>query len=311
MTPAPGPASASFPGWDEGFALALTRLRFALRQPAAGRWAGPDRSRQKGRGLEFLDHRPYAPGDDPRLVDWRAYARHRRLLTRQFAEDREQAVVLILDRSGSMDLGEGPGHKGRWSLAVAAALAQIGVLQHQATAVVVLLEPGGPRLLPPAAGREGLGALFARLGAVPPPAGEVRLGEALARLRGLPLPSGPAVLLSDLLTPDWPQAVAALGALGARGFDPAVIQPLAPEEWEPPLAGDLELEDAETGLCREAVWSPRGLEAYRERLAAFLEAVRGECHRRGVRHVALSTGVPVPGAVLRDLPRAGLLTVHG
>lgn len=299
-----------FPGWDAAFAAALGQLRFARRHPASGRWAGPDRSRQKGRGLEFVDHRPYAPGDEPRLVDWRAYARHRRLLTRQYEEDRERAVLILLDRSESTDFGEGSAHKAGWSLRLAAALAQIGAL-HQATVWVVLLEAGGPRFLPRVAGRAGIGGLFALLQAAPPPRGGVRLPAALGAALNRPLPPGPAVLISDLLDPEWPGAVAQMGTLAARGFDPAVVQPLAPEEWEPPLAGELELEDSETGALREAVLNPRGLLEYQERLRGFLAAVRGECHRRGIVHAAVNTATAVTRTVLEELPRTGLLTLRG
>lgn len=290
--------TAGFPGFSPDFKARLERLALRFRRPATGRWAGADRSRQVGRGLAFADHRPYAEGDEPRLVDWRAYARHGRLYTRRFEEDRDRTVTLAVDVSASMDHGEGLGHKGLYARRLAAALAQVAVLRHLRVEVVCVregrLEPG-----PVVTARSGLPAAFRFLGRVQE-GGAARLGEAAALLRS----RRTLVLLSDLLEPDWERVAALLGGPGQAG---AVLQVLAPDEWEPALGGEVELVDAETGEAQEVQLTPAGLAGYRFRLDAFLAAVRSRCARQGLAHAALNTATAVEETVLRVLPATGLL----
>ncbi len=74
------------------------RARRALRQALAGEY----RTAFRGRGLEFAELRPYRPGDDVRAIDWRATARLHTPVVRRFAEEREQAIMILVDISGSM-----------------------------------------------------------------------------------------------------------------------------------------------------------------------------------------------------------------
>ncbi|HWG84745.1 MAG TPA: DUF58 domain-containing protein [Deinococcales bacterium] len=66
-------------------------------------WEGGERRASlAGPGGEFLDYRPYHPGDEPRHVDWNVYARSGRLYTRQYRAERSTRVYLALDESASM-----------------------------------------------------------------------------------------------------------------------------------------------------------------------------------------------------------------
>ena len=77
------------------------RARRALRDQLAGEY----RSAFRGRGLEFADVRPYAPGDDVRSIDWKATARLREPYVRRYVEEREQTVLLLVDVSASTAFG--------------------------------------------------------------------------------------------------------------------------------------------------------------------------------------------------------------
>src|SRR5207244_6998621 len=113
----------------------------------------------------FADYRAYAPGDDPRLVDWRAYARLDRLYLKQFEEERARTVTLLIDVSASLDWGEGAAHKGRYARQLAAALAWIALSRHDRLRAY-LLGDGAAIPLPVTAGRSGAVALFRQLGEV-------------------------------------------------------------------------------------------------------------------------------------------------
>ena len=56
--------------------------------------------------MEFADYRRYAPGDDFRRIDWRAYARLERLFLRVFEAEENMTVTMLIDCSDSMQHGE-------------------------------------------------------------------------------------------------------------------------------------------------------------------------------------------------------------
>jgi len=294
-------ASVPFPGWEPSFQAALERLALAARRPARGRYLGDTRSRLRGRALEFADYRPYVPGDDPRLVDWRTYARLDRLYLKQYEEERARTLTLLLDASASLNWGDGAEHKGRYARGLAAALAWVALSRHEPVRSY-LLHDGTAVPLPPAATRSQAAVLFQRLSAVVE-GGRTGLAAAV-RAASPGLAPGPTVLLSDLLDATWAEALDALAASG----EGIVLQVLAPAEWEPPLGEEVELEDAETGDLRPSRLSPAELAAYRERLREFLGRVRAQCQRLGLLHVALCTATPLREAALRQLPAAGVLT---
>jgi uncharacterized protein (DUF58 family) len=116
---------------------------------------------------------------------------------------------------------------------------------------------------------------------------------------------GLVVLLSDLFSP--PGYVEGLTALAARGHEVAVIHVLAPDEVEPPLAGDLRLLDVETGQPQEVTLDTRTQALYRRRLAAWQDEIRASCRARDVHYVPVETGIPFDRVVLYDLRRSGIL----
>ena len=71
-------------------------LRWGLRT------AGTRRSRQWGEGREFESLRDYAEGDDPRIIDWKASARRRRFVVRNYEAERSQNIVLAIDAGRHM-----------------------------------------------------------------------------------------------------------------------------------------------------------------------------------------------------------------
>jgi uncharacterized protein (DUF58 family) len=289
-----------FPDWSPAFRGALEQMALATRRPARGRRTGDVRSAARGRALEFADYRPYASGDDPKLVDWRAYARLGRLYLKQFEEERARRLTLLVDASASLDWGDGPTHKGRYARELAAALAWIALSRGEPVDGY-LLRDGRAEPLPGATSRSGAAALLRRLGEVVE-RGATDLGPAIAAARPAAA-EGPVVLISDLLEPGWPAALEALAA----SREGTVLQVLAPAEWDPPLGDEVELEDAETGELRATRLGPVELAAYRSRLDALLADVRASCARLGLLYAPVSSGAPLPGTVLRDLPAAGLL----
>ncbi|OAN11216.1 cytosolic protein [Photobacterium jeanii] len=104
----------SLPVHSDGIQLCLAELLHYKDQavrwlpPAQSVWShlqGQHSSKQKGRGMNFAEVRPYQAGDDIRAIDWRVTARTGKPHTKLFTEEREQPVMLLVDMSNSMQFG--------------------------------------------------------------------------------------------------------------------------------------------------------------------------------------------------------------
>lgn len=99
---------------DEGIPLdeaELARLRFRARREMPANGLGAVRRRRIGQSLEYRDHRAYVPGDDVRLIDWRASERFRaqpgqeaELLVRNFEAEERFTIVVAVDNRPDMSL---------------------------------------------------------------------------------------------------------------------------------------------------------------------------------------------------------------
>jgi uncharacterized protein (DUF58 family) len=80
----------------------LRQLQLRSRSGVHGAGSGRQQSRERGAGMEFLQYRPYQPGDEPRQIDWRLYARSDRAYVREAERDSPLALWLVVDASASM-----------------------------------------------------------------------------------------------------------------------------------------------------------------------------------------------------------------
>ena len=282
----------------------LDRLSLVARRPARAGTGGEHVSRRPAPSTDFVDYRPYVPGDDFRRVDWNVYGRLGSLHVK-VTEGRERLdVLLVLDCSSSMDYGEP--HKLDFAAQLVAALAYVGASRADAVRIACL----GPA--PSAGWRSGP---FSRRARVPElvqqlstlaPAGLVDINAGLEAC----IPPGAsayslAIVVSDLLAPEG--VASGLDALRAHMVDVAVLHIVSPEELDPELSGEVELLDAESGAALELGVSLETLAAYRQRFGKWLDARETDCRRRGMRYVRVRTDQSVTGVVLDDLRRGGLV----
>ena len=90
----------------------LNHLQVSARSVVEGAVTGAHRSPVKGASVEFRQHRFYAPGDEPRRLDWRVLGRTDRPYIKEYDEETNLRCVLMLDESGSMAYGGGAGPGG-------------------------------------------------------------------------------------------------------------------------------------------------------------------------------------------------------
>lgn len=265
----------------------LTRLRLVRNQRLTQGRPGGQLSHRSGRGLEFSDFRSYVAGDDLRQVDWAAYARHEKMVLRLGHEELERPVNVAIDRSLSMAEG------GKLQAAVKLAHAIVLMAGMDGDGVRAgFCDEKAPRW----SGRgQHAAGLSQRLAAKPK--GKVNP----ARVAALPwLRSGLTVVISDLYEESWPQAVV---QLGARGMEPVLWQMLSPLERNPELAGDLELEDSESGEKLEITIGEHALHHYRQELEAWQKAL-SKAAGRGRGGIVLSSSQESVGQWMASAERA-------
>jgi uncharacterized protein (DUF58 family) len=287
--------------FNTDFLRRLEYLRVVARQIFTGASPGSRTGRRAGPGLEFAEHREYAPGDDFRHIDWAAYGRLDKLLLRLCQQEEDLAVYFLLDASASMATGDPPKFDHARRLAAALAYVALASLER-----VRIMAVGADVRAHLEAGR-GKGRLvtvleFLRTVAATGPTDLARAVDAF--LPHAPL-GGLAVLVSDLLDPAGYRKP--LAALQSRGFEVWCLHVTAPADFAPPGDGELAVSDAETGETM-GVHLTADL---RERLAAaaaqFKEEVRAWSHERGIGYAEAPTTVPVDTLVLEVLRRGGFL----
>src|SRR5262245_51069043 len=80
----------------------LRALRLYPRRARGGGGLGQHLSRSRGAGLEFAQYRPYEPGDEPRRIDWKLFARSDRYFVRESERDSPLTIWLLIDATASM-----------------------------------------------------------------------------------------------------------------------------------------------------------------------------------------------------------------
>ena len=83
----------------------VKNLAVVARGVVEGFITGLHSSPYKGFSVEFAEHREYTPGDDPRHLDYRMLGRTDRLYVKQYEEETNMRVQILLDTSGSMGYG--------------------------------------------------------------------------------------------------------------------------------------------------------------------------------------------------------------
>jgi len=282
---------------DPAFARELEALRRRLQVRARSGSGGDHLARRRGGSAEFLEHRPYAPGDDLRRIDWLAFARTGEPVYKLFRAEEDVVVRLVVDGSASLDVGSPT--KLVAAKRLAASIGYLALAESE-RAQVLAAGDGLTRVHEPARGRASLPKLLRDLDGVAP-----RGGTDLARaidgaVQRSPRP-GMLVIVSDFFDPGpFDRAIV---RAASSGHDVALVQVLAEEEITPELDGDLALEDVETGEVVEVTVDARAVEAYLARLRALCDGLRALARRHRATYVRTRTGEPAIQAVRRFVAR--------
>jgi len=276
----------------------LSDIELLARLLVQGAYAHMHRCKDYGYSVEFVDHREYVPGDEPRRIDWKMLARTERWYVKRFEMESNMDVVSVVDTSASM--GYRPDDDKRLSKLdyaryLAAALAYMVNKQNDAPGFISFATQIRD-YFPPKQGQRHLFSILARLASLEA-AEATDLGSVLQRLSLRLKRRGLVVLFSDFYGD--PEAITdGFKQVAARGHELLVFHLVDTDERDFPFRQLTSFRDLETGtqLLNDPLLGRR---VYQRRFNQFQEDIREGANAAGGDYRFITTADPIEH-VLRD-----------
>lgn len=263
----------------------VRRIQIRTSRAVTDLFAGAYHSTFRGRGMQFEDVREYQPGDDVRAIDWNVTARMQYPYIKNFREERELTVMLVVDVSASCLFGSHGQRKQDRLTEIGAVLALSAVRNHDKVGLL-LFSDRIERYIAPKKGTNHVLRLIREL-LVAKPAGEgTDVAVALQYLARVQPRRGVCFLMSDFIIPPCERAL----TLAARRYDLTGICLTDGSEIDFPNAGILSVRDLESGRRVLVDTSqPAVREQLRRRALSRIAATRELAWRAGAAFVDLRT----------------------
>lgn len=288
----PSRAAAGFV--DPKVLMAIRNLELRARLVVEGFWSGLHRSPYHGFSVEFTEYRSYSPGDDPRYLDWRLYARSDRYYVKKFEDETNLRCHLLVDQSRSMTYQSTGWSKSDYARTLAATLAWF--LNDQGDAVGLFTFDERVRdYLPPRHRHGHLRQLMLALERGPDGT-RTDLGGPLRRVAELARKRGLIVFISDLLAPIG-ELQQHFARLAAAGHEAVVFHVLDPNELAFDFPRAMLFQDLESR--RDFYLDPGVVRGeYQSRLQRHGGEVEGICRNLGFSFHRVLTSQPLELALL-------------
>ncbi len=279
----------------------LAGLRLRVRATAEGVISGLHRSPHHGQSVEFSEHKEYAPGDELRHVDWKAFGKFDKYYVKRFEQETNLRAWLVVDASGSM------GYRGAddrltklgYACTLAGTLAHLLVRQQDAAGLAVFSDKVTAALTPRAEPSQ-VNAILETLDGLTA-GGETRVAAAVSFLAERARRRSAVMVLSDLLDRDE-RLLRLLADLRRRRHEVTVFHLLDPAELDFPFDDPTLFQSMEDSRSVEA----RGRDVrkgYLELMGRWLEEVRRVCGENDVEYVRVRTDQPLDDVLLPFLAR--------
>ena len=118
----------------------IRALEIKTRKVVSGTMSGEYHSRFKGQGMHFAEVREYHPGDDVRRIDWNVTARTQSPYIKQYDEERDLTVMIVVDISASGQFGSGLKTKAEVAAEIAAILGFSAVKNNDKVGLMLLTD---------------------------------------------------------------------------------------------------------------------------------------------------------------------------
>ena len=284
---------------DAAFFDKLSRLRLAMGHKASMNLTGNRKSVQKGSSMEFSDFREYMPGDDIRRIDWNAYGRLDRFYVKEYMEEKEAVVSILINTSASMDYGANK--KSDLACLLAAAFAYLGINNMDRVWLYDMQKMQSP--FSASGGKRALSQITTWLEQLSFD-GIVAIDEVIRQLPA----KGPGItiLISDFLQESLLEHTQEtlgklLRFLDYRKQKAILLQVLAAEELSVELTGTRNLIDMENQSTLRLTLDTKSIQAYEKALQEFLTQIGSISAKTGAFHAVCSTKTDIYQLIFQDL----------
>ncbi|MDP7115188.1 MAG: DUF58 domain-containing protein [Myxococcota bacterium] len=239
----------------------------------------------KGRGMEFEQVREYVPGDDVRNIDWNVTARSQSAFVKEFREERELTVILVVDVSGSQAFGTTEDFKQDLAARFAAALAFTAIRNNDKVGLI-LFSDQIELFVPPKKGRGHVWRVIREILTANPRGRGTDIAGALAFLSRVARRRAVVFLISDFLDESFERML----RVGRARHDLIAVSVTDPRELQLTPMGLVELQDAESGKwVMVDTLDPGFLRAYEKTAHARMRTRSDQLKACGVDEIALRT----------------------
>jgi uncharacterized protein (DUF58 family) len=264
---------------------AVKHLEIVARRAVNDTLAGQYHSVFKGRGMDFTDVREYQPGDDIRVIDWNVSARMNDLYVKQFVEERELTVFLLVDASGSQTFGTHNRRKLETAAELAALIAFSAIKNNDRVGLLTFTDDI-ETFIPPKKGRKHVLRVITDILDFEPEGRGTDIPGALEYLSRITSKRALAFVISDFQDTGFETSLTV--ANRRHELIPLVLED--PMEGELPNMGVVPFEDPETGEVVMVDTSSRSVrDAFRDRANDKRERLDRMFAKRKIDHIRIRT----------------------
>jgi len=260
----------------------------------------------KGRGVIFSDVRPYYPGDDIRAIDWNITARMNAPHVKQFVEERDRTVNLMIDMSASGYFGSRGAAKRELAAELAAVVAFSAIKNNDRVGLYIVTDRV-EKFVPPKKGRRHVLRVIGEILAFQPESRQTNLGAGLDFLAKVARRRSVVFLVSDFLTEGWERAM----QITRQRHEVVPVVVSDPMEQQLPSVGLLTLEDLETGEVVEVDTSGAAADDFARRARAQIGLRDLALRRLNVDMVTVRTDRPYVDALIAFFKARAKRMAHG
>jgi uncharacterized protein (DUF58 family) len=282
------------------------KIEIAARRLVDEQLGGQYHSVFKGRGLIFHDVRPYYPGDDIRAIDWNITARMNAPHVKQFVEERDRTVNLMIDMSASGYFGS-RGLSKRDLAAELAAVVAFSAIKNNDRVGLYIVTDKVERFVPPKKGRRHVLRVIGEILAFEPTSRGTDIAEGLDMLGKIARRRSVVFLVSDFLSTGWEQAM----RMTRQRHEVVPVVVGDPLERQLPPVGLLALEDLETGQIVEIDTSSRAGREFAARAKAHAREREQALRRLNVDVVEIQTDQSYVDALIAFFKARAKRMAHG
>lgn len=220
----------------------IRRIHITSMRLASDVFAGEYKSVFKGKGLEFHQVREYDTGDEVRFIDWNVTARSEKAYVKEYIEERELTVMILLDASRSNFFGTVQHLKKEIAAEIASVLAASANKNNDKVGLVIFTDRI-EKFIPPRKGRHHILRIIREILFHEPQGVGTDIPLSLEYLDRVTTRSTVTFLISDFYSKDIRRPLSIAG----KRHDLIGIRITDPRDLDMPDVGVVALRDAESG----------------------------------------------------------------